>query len=144
MPTAAQLIFSDTRLIPLKNPGAARKENVNLRAGTYAAGTVIGELPSAPGTYGAYASTNSSSTTNPATPSMLLEYAAVVDTNGAIWIGDTTGVSEWGNPAKAISAFRNGLFSVADLVGVDADVITKMGKLVRGNSTAGELMLMGS
>lgn len=144
MPTIAQLNFSDTRLIPLKNPGAARKEDVNLRAATYAAGTVIGELPSAPGTYGAYASSNSSVTTNPAAPSMLLEYGCVVDSVGQIWIGDTSGGSEWGQPAKGISAFRNGLFSVADLVGVDADVISKLGRLVRGNSTAGELMVTGS
>jgi hypothetical protein len=144
MPTAAQLSFSDTRLIPLKNPKAARKENVNLRSGTYAAGTIIGELPSTPGTYGAYNSTNSSSTTNPASPSMLLEYGCVVDTDGNIWIGDTTGVSEWGQPAKSISAFRNGLFSVADLVGVTANSIAGLGRLVRGNSTAGELLVTGS
>lgn len=141
-PTAASLTFSDARLIPLKNPAAARKENVNLKAGTYAMGTVIGET-GAPGTFGPYNSTNSSATTNAGAPTMLLEYSCVVDTNGNVWIGDTSGSSEWGNSSKHASAFRTGVFSVADLVGLDADVIGKMGRIVRGNSTAGELMVTG-
>lgn len=141
MPTIEAINFSDARLIPLKNPSAARKEDINLAAGTYVAGQLVGEVTATPGTYTAYNSTKTNGGQNPA---FLLEYKCIVDTDGNIWIGDLSGASEWGKPAKAVSAFRNGLFSCADLTGLDANAVPLLGHLVRGNTTAGELMVAGS
>jgi hypothetical protein len=44
MPTTSLFGFAGTKLEPLKNPEDARVEHVNLAQGTYAKGTLIGEM----------------------------------------------------------------------------------------------------
>lgn len=141
MPTAAAVTYSGNRLIPLKNPGAARKEHINLVAGTYAKGTVVGEVNATPGTYKAYATGNVDGSQN---PTHILEYPCVVDGSGNVWLGDTSGSSDRGVSQKSAPAYRNGYFASEDLVGLDAGGLTKLnGRLTQGNLTTGRVMIGG-
>src|SRR5262252_8396155 len=116
MPTAAIRDFRNTYLLPCENDEEAIQMPVNLVAGTYAKGTVLGEVTATPGTFKAYASGASDGSQ---VPKCILKYAVVVDGSQNYWYGDTSGSSEWGNAQKYGIAYRSGVFNCADLVGFD-------------------------
>ena len=113
-------------------PGESHQQPVNLvPSGTFAAGLVLGELTSTPGTFKAYASGNSDGSQ---VPKCILAYSATTDGSGDI----TSIGGEWGNTFKSVPAFTVGTFSTADLTGLDANAVTVLaGHLESGTISAG-------
>lgn len=127
-------------LEPLKNAEDANIDLVQLAVSTvYPAGTVIGEVAATPGVYGAYGSGHVDGTQN---PTHILQYTVSTDAAGNIFLA-TTAVSEWQQINNGAPAYRNGHFSCADLIGFDANALSKMGRLVQGTVTAGHVMIYG-
>lgn len=141
MPTSATNTYSINRVDPLKNAEDASIENVNLVASTtYAAGTVIGAVAATPGTYGTYASGNTDGTQN---PTHILQYQVTTDASGNVFLGAAAS-SEWGQSVgKGAPAYRSGYFSCADLTGLDANAVTKLGRLEAGTVSAGRFQMYG-
>lgn len=127
---------------PIKAPQRAGIRNVNLKASTtFAAGTILGEITASPGTYGPYASGNADGTQNPIG---ILQYACVTDASGNITFGaGPAGTAEWSQTAKGAPMYEYGEFSTADLTGLDANAVTKLGRLSEGTTSAGILIVTG-
>ena len=60
------------------------------------------------------------------------------DENGLVAIGGSL------DPDLVVVAYRSGVFSCADLVGLDQNCIGKLGRLLRGTLVSGEFTLFGS
>lgn len=142
MPTTAITTFGAGRVDPIKDWRSARVEVLNLKVSTtFAAGTLIGEITASPGVYGPYATGNVDGTQN---PTHVLQYQCVTDASGNITFGaGPAGTSEWGETYKGAPAYRSGEFSCADLVGLDAGAVTKLGRLVQGTVSAGRVLIYG-
>src|SRR5437763_1487183 len=143
MPTTPVATFGAGRGDPPKSPDECIVEVVGLKAlTTYAAGTLVGEITASPGTYGPYATGNVDGTQN---PTHILQYACITDASGNITFGaGPAGTAEWGQTYKGAPAYRSGEFSCADLVGLDAGAVTKMGRLLQGTVTAGRVLIYGA
>lgn len=143
MPTSAIATFGAGKVDPIRNPDLARQEVFNGKASTtFAKGTVVGEIAASPGTVGPYASGNVDGTQNPIG---VVVYDYITDASGNVSLGTgiTAGATEWGQVGKGIAVWTTGLFSCADLVGLDANAASKLGRLVRGTVTAGEVAISG-
>ena len=110
--------------------------NVALVTGTYAMGTLLGEVIATPGTYKPYASASTDGSQNPA---LILMYACVVDANGNVTLGTTAGAGEQGQFfGKAAPAYMGGSFRCQELVGLDANAITKLAaRIIQGTIASG-------
>jgi hypothetical protein len=142
MPTTAST-FGGKRVDPLKTPDEALVEVIGLKASTtFAAGTLVGEITASPGTYGPYATGNVDGTQN---PTHILMYACITDASGNVTFGSsvTAGAGEWGQTQKGAPAYASGEFSCADLVGLDAGAVTKMGRLIQGTVSSGRVLVYG-
>jgi hypothetical protein len=64
-------------------------------------------------------------------PSLLLEYGCTTDTAGNITTSNLIGQSQ-----PTISAFMSGFFNLSDIVGLDANAVTKMGGAIVSGSIA--------
>ena len=135
MPTVAQLTFSASgRLDPLFDTPHAQM-SVALKpaaSGTvvYQRGTVMGEVTANPGQYAPYASGNSDGSQNPAG---ILRYTCTVDTAGNI-----TAAGEFAQTLPNTPLYLHGTFLTSELVGLDANAVTKLaGRLVEGSTTSG-------
>jgi hypothetical protein len=143
MPTTPIATFGAGRLDPYRNPEEAKVRNVNLKPSTtYAAGTVLGEITATPGTYGPYASGNVDGTQNPIG---VLQYAGITDASGNFTRGTsiTAGASEWGQTDRYGQMYYMGEFRTEDLTGLDANAVTKLGRLVQGTVTNGSVLITG-
>jgi hypothetical protein len=132
MPTAPQHTFSaSNRLDPVYKAAQAKMQNVALAPSTtYARGTVLGELTATPGTYKAYASGNSDGSQ---TPKCILAYGCSTDAQGNVTL-----IGEHGAVQKHAPAYMEGYFKTSELVGMDANAVTKLGAaLVSGDLTSG-------
>jgi hypothetical protein len=133
MPTSATYRYSNTAVDPVFNADDAMASMVAVKlkaSTTFAAGTILGEIAASPGTYGPYASGNSDGTQNPAG---ILRRAATTDASGNI-----TNADEWGDTGLVASMFTQGAFRTQDLVGLDANAISKLsGHLIEGSVTSG-------
>jgi hypothetical protein len=144
MPTTAIATFGGKRLIPLKTPEDALSEVIGLKASTtFQSGMLVGEITASPGTYGPYATGNVDGTQN---PTHVLQYDCITDASGNVTLGSsiTAGAGEWNQTQKGAPAYASGLFSTADLVGLDAGAVTKMGRLIQGTVSSGRLLIYGS
>lgn len=142
MPTAAARTFSNGGVWPCENQGEAVNVPVNLSAGTYPAGTVLGELTAAPGTFRDYQSGHADGSE---VARGILQYAVVVDGSGNYWLGDTSGASDSGVAGpKYANMWRNGVFKTSDLTGWDATAFSTIGaKIKTGTSTSGVIIITG-
>lgn len=116
-------------------------DNASLTGGTLGLTNTTAGTAGTPGTFGKYDEDNTDGTQN---PTAILQYSCVVDSSGNVWIGDTSGASEWGVSNKFAPMWRNGLFATQDLVGLDDNAVAKLGRIVRGNLQNGELAVYGS
>jgi len=135
MPTTATTTWSASgRLDPLYNPEDAIAQHVALAGpATYQRGTVLGEVTATPGTYKPYAAANADGSQNPA---MLLMYTVVVDASGNVSLA-----GEFGQTQKSAPAYMAGVFRTQELVGLDANAVTRLaGRLVEGTVTAGQFL----
>lgn len=143
MPTTASATFGVSIVVPLKNPEGANPENIRLKPSTtFLAGTLVAENSTTPGVYEAYAVGGSNGT---ALPTHILMYGGVTDASGNIFLGTgPAGTSEWGQASLYCPAWRSGYFNAADLVGLDANVVTiKRAVLTQGTVSAGHIMFLG-
>jgi hypothetical protein len=144
MPTAASATFGAGRVDPLKAPDKAIVEVIGLKASTtFAAGVLVGEIAASPGTYGPYATGNVDGTQN---PTHIIQYACITDASGNATFGASgivAGGAEWGQTQKGAPAYASGEFSCADLVGLDAGAVTKLGRLIQGTVTSGRILVYG-
>jgi len=137
MPTTYVNSYSGTgRLDPLYNAEDAIAQDVALATGTYAKGTVIGEVTATPGTYKAYAAAATDGSQNPA---MILMYQCVVDASGNVSLGTSTTGGEFSQTfGKAAPAYMMGIFRTQELSGLDANAVTKLsGLLLEGTVASG-------
>jgi len=113
MPTTFVSSYSgNARLEPLYNAEGAIAQNVALAAGSYARGTVIGEITATPGTYGAYASTDIAA---PAAPVPAALGAGGTFAAGAFTVVATfrNGVGETvASPTATVTLVANGAISL--------------------------------
>lgn len=133
MPTAATTTFSNDRLLPYYAGVPHPQQEVKLANGTYAKGTLLGEVTATPGTFAAYATAAVDGT---GVARCILEYACVVAA------GVITGIDEFsGGALPTAPAFFGGAFRTEDLVGLDADAIVDLGgHLASGTTSAGVLV----
>jgi hypothetical protein len=108
---------------------------------TAAVATVTGGVAGTPGTYAPYASGN---TDGSQIPTAVLQYACTTDASGNVSPGTSTSGNEWGVTRKYASVYMAGEFLTDDLVGLDANAVTKLGRLVQGTVAHGRLMIYGS
>jgi hypothetical protein len=128
-------------LIPLKEGDEAATEPIQLRpSSTYPAGQVVGEITASAGIYGIYAAANTDGTQ---IPTHLVMYSCVTDAQGNVYLGSTA-TSEWGQSTTYMPAYRKGYFSCADLVGLDANAVTRLGRLTEGSPSAGRFQMYGN
>jgi hypothetical protein len=107
----------------------ALQNAISLVQGTYAAGTVLGEVTATPGTYKAYASGNSDGSQ---VPKVLLEYPCTVDASGNISQPGDVVTTRLDTPA-----YFAGTFKCSDIVGLDAGALTAAGwRLISGATVA--------
>lgn len=139
MPTAALHTYTGDVLTPAMKPEEAKEICVKLATGTYAKGTVVGEVTATPGTFKAYASGNSDGSE---VPRGLLKRACAVDGSGNITYGTATGGTEFGLVRTYTDIWISGAFFTQDLVGLDANAVTKLGRLAQGTTTTGILQLI--
>jgi hypothetical protein len=110
-------------------------------AGTAAVATTVAGVAGTPGTYGPYASGNTDGSQN---PKGVLRYACVTDALGQITLGDgPAGTSEWGQTTKSVDMWVYGVFRTEDLVGLDANAVTKLGRLLNGTIAHGRIAIFG-
>lgn len=130
MPSSASYTYDmSKRLDPVMEADDAAEISVNLADGTYAQGTVLGELTATPGKFKAYATGNSDGSQ---TAKAILRYACTV-ASGVITIADEQGVT----PAS-VPAFYRGVFRSEALTGLDSGGLEDLnGALVLGDLTTG-------
>lgn len=111
-------------------------------AGTAAVATATAGVAGTPGTYGPYASGNTDGTQN---PKGALKYAVATDADGRIWLGSVAGTSEFpGGSSIDTPMYIKGTFRCEDLVGLDTNAITKLGRLLNGTYAHGRVSFYGS
>lgn len=128
MPTSAIVTYGGLRVEPVKAVEESHLDVIKLVNGTYAAGTLVGEVTASPGTYKAYTSGASDGSQ---IPSHVLEYPVIVSSS-KIYLGDTVG-GELQIEIPGAPAWRNGLFDIADLVGYDATAAVNGKFRIMGN-----------
>lgn len=134
MPTTATDTYTGDRLVPLIAPEEARRLHVSLAVGTYAKGTLLGEVTATPGTYRAYADAN---TDGSQTARAILEYAVTADASGNI-----TALGDRGPTTKTTPAYRGGTFQATDLVGLDAAAVADLGAHFLEGGVAGGIIVI--
>jgi hypothetical protein len=97
--------------------------------------TAIG---STTGTWAAYAAGNTDGSQN---PSLILRYTVTSNGYGDVFFGSGGTAGEYGQSYRDCPAFRKGTFRTADLVGLDANAIGKLGRLIAGTPAAGILQI---
>ena len=132
--------FTCRKLEPLFDVRAARQLPVKLANSlSLVAGTVLGEVTAAPGTFKAYASGNSDGSE---VPRCLLSVDTTTNSSGEHFFG-TQAASEFGETHLHTFAFFTGKFKTTDLTGLDANAVTKLGRLLSGSVANGILALLG-
>lgn len=109
-------------------------------AGTAVVAVATAGVAGTPGVYGVYGSGLTNGAQN---PKGILRYACTTDANGMITFGDGA-VAEWGQQTRSTDMWVKGTFRCEDLVGLDANAITKLGRLINGTPAHGRLMVFGS
>lgn len=133
------ITFTCRKLEPLFNAKAARQLPIKLiNSVSYVAGQVLGEVTATPGTFKAYASGNSDGSE---TPKGLLAVDTTTNSSGEHFFGQQA-ASENGVVHRHTSAFFSGTFDTNDLTGLDANAVTKLGRLISGSVASGILQLV--
>lgn len=132
MPTAPFQTYTNAKVVPAFDPKSALMKHCNLVQGTYAPGTLIGELTATPGTFKAYAA---ASVDGSEVPCGILPLGCIVDAQGNINLG-----GDLGGTTKSVEYYIAGYFQTQDLVGLDAEAIAAMNaRLVSGTIASGVL-----
>ena len=138
MPTTAILTYNAARVEPLMAPEDADMMAVTMAhvAAHFARGTILGQV-TASKDFAAYASGNVDGSQ---VPIGILVYDIDVDSSGNITLTATTSQAggDLGQKRLDIPIYIGGIFDCADLVGLDANAVTKLsGRLLYGTVSAG-------
>lgn len=137
MPTAATTTFTEDCIDPVYPDVPAPMQNVKLSDGTYAKGTVLGELTATPGTFAAYADANVDGT---GVAKAILKYAVVV-ASGLVTIGTASGGGPFGQTKTHAPVYFGGAFRTSELTGFDAAALADLnGHLANGSVSSGILV----
>lgn len=140
MPTTHVDSYTNDRLVPMYGPEENFRLSVKLADGTYAKGTVLGEVTASPGTYKAY---NNANADGSQTARLILARACVV-ASGVITFNTSNGSGTNGFTQRTVDAYRGGTFKSTDLVGLDAAGVTDFGaKFLQGDLTSGIINIPG-
>lgn len=101
---------------------------------TFPKGVTVGQNTTTKA-YGLYASGNADGTQNPVG---FMKYACITDASGNISFSSVVGGDEHGVSETTTIILVEGYFRTEDLVGFDANALSKMGRQISGNLTAGE------
>lgn len=135
MPTAATHTFTEDCLDPVYADVPAPMQNVALSDGTYAKGTVLGELTATPGTFAAYADAAVDGT---GVAKAILKYACVVASG---LVAQVSGGGPFGEKRTYAPCYFGGAFRTAELTGFDAAALADLnGHLANGSVSAGILV----
>jgi hypothetical protein len=132
MPTTPSATYSNDRLLPLQlTTGDNLPEfPVKLATGTYAQGTILGEVTATPGIYKAYNNANSDGSE---VARLILSYGCTVDGSGNIALAN-----EHGQTRTSVPALMGGTFKTSDLTGLDANGLADLGgRVVKGTVASG-------
>jgi hypothetical protein len=91
-------------------------------------------------TYAPYADANSDGTQ---TARCILPYACATDPQGNVTYGAQAGGGFWGESYPCTTAYFAGYFDTSKLVGLDANGVADLGKLIAGTVAAGILAVTG-
>jgi len=146
MPVSPVLTFKVDRIDPIQDDDKVSLESVNLAVGTYAKGSILGQV-TATGAFAPYVAANVDGSQ---TARGILAYSCVVTAPKA---GDTTGINdisygnEYGITYKVTPMFYRITVATADLVqsgpgAIDAGAVTALGGLLfKGTLANGKLCL---
>ncbi|HEY3283075.1 MAG TPA: head decoration protein [Armatimonadota bacterium] len=141
MPTAPVATFSNKRLEPYEDPKGAVLRAVKLTASqTLARGTVLGEVTLTPGVFSAYNDAHNDGTE---VAKCILSQDVVVDAAGLITVTATAGQSggEHGEKLLSIPTYVAGTFKTSELIGLDANGVADLGRLLQGSVADGILRM---
>lgn len=132
MPTAPKHTFTNDCIDPVYADVPAPMQNVALSDGTYAKGTVLGELTATPGTFAAYADAAVDGT---GVAKAILKYACVVASG---LISQASGGGPFGESRLYAPVYFGGAFRTSELTGFDAAALADLnGHLANGTVAAG-------
>jgi hypothetical protein len=135
MATTPVNVYPNQGLMPLYAPHLARQHHMAVGVSlTVAKGTVMG-IKTADGKLYPYASANVDGTQN---PSNISTYDIVTDGSGNVTIGG----GDYGAVRKTAPMYYQGIFNLADLVGCDANAITKLGRQAAGTAASAGVLVM--
>lgn len=137
MPTTASRTYSSLKLEPAIAPELAVPDSLPLISGTYSRGQVLGQVTASK----RFAPYNDGANDGREVARAVLAYACTVDSNNKVTIGDGTAGDEQGATQTTCPAYLGGYFRCEDLVGLDANAITDLGRLIKGTSTTGLLRI---
>ncbi len=140
MASAPWRVATLSGLVPFhpERPGKNIRREIRLAPnGTFPQGTVLGEYSANPGVFAPYAAGNTDGTE---VPRGLLEFSVVVDAGGNISYPVATGLTT--NIGQLTTMFCSGYFATGDLVGLDTNAVSALGRLVEGTVTSGILCLL--
>lgn len=132
MPNAATHSYTNLKLEPAIAPETAIMHGLPMTSGTYARGQVLG-LVTATKRYAPY---DDSASDGRNVAKAVAAYAATVDSSNNVSVNGEQGITQ-----RTLGAYLDGYFRVEDLVGLDANGIADLGRLVTGNTTSGILKL---
>ena len=138
MPTSASTTYNHEKLEPAAPLPKAATRAVTFAEGTYARGTVLGQL-SANGKFDAYDNDASDGTEVARAINM---FSIAVDASGNVTYGDSATGDEFGAEHLSAPVYVAGAFRCEELTGLDANAVADLGRLVEGDTVSGLLHVM--
>lgn len=138
--------FTAAKLEPAYAFDAHTEATVLIPSIAYAKGTILGQVTSAGATQGMYKAYTSGASDGSQIPSRILQYDTKTDADGNHVLSLTAAAFEYGGTEEHTSAYIKGTFRTQDLVqsgagAIDANAVTKLGRLLDGSITSGLLTL---
>lgn len=132
MPNAATNTYTSLKLEPAIHPDDAVIHGLPLTSGSYSRGQVLGKVTAT----GKYAPYDDALSDGRQVARAIAAYAMTVDASGNITLG-----GEQGTTRLVAPCYLDGYFRTEDLVGLDANAVTDLGRLVLGTTTTGLLKI---
>lgn len=137
MPTTASTNFTIDVLQPAAAPELAVPFAFPLTSGSYASGQVLG-LVTATNRYAPY---NDGAGDGRQVARGVLSVACTVDSSGNVSLANSAIGDEYGGTISTAPGYVGGYFRCEDTVGLDANAVADLGKLISGTTTSGLLRI---
>lgn len=137
MPTTATNTYTSLKLEPGIAPEHAVPDSLPLTSGTYSRGQILGMVTESK----RYAPYDDGANDGREVAIAVLAYAATVDSTNKVTIGTGTTGDEYGAKQDTCPAYLGGYFRCEDLVGLDANAVADLGRIVKGSIVSGLLRI---